>query len=133
VEELNRPFSYSRGHAVRLSTRNRSTPISTLSLRIPTSLHRELRDLADREGISINQMISAAVGEKVASLKTMDYLRERAQRGRRNLFDAVLAKVPDVEPEEVDKLPHAYRRLRRSKHRSRVSGGNRRSNTERNR
>ena len=80
--------------------------MSTLSLRIPNSLHRELRDLAQREGVSINQMISAAVGEKVASLKTLDYLRERARRGRRQLFDAVLAKVPDVEPEEFDRLPN---------------------------
>ena len=80
--------------------------MSTLSLRIPNSLHRELRDLAEREGVSINQMISAAVGEKVASLKTLDYLRERARRGSRQLFDAVLAKVPDVEPEEFDRLPN---------------------------
>lgn len=80
--------------------------MSTLSLRIPSSLHRELRDLAEREGVSINQIISAAVGEKVASLKTLDYLRERARRGDRRLFDAVLAKVPDVEPEEFDGLPN---------------------------
>ena len=79
--------------------------MSTLSLRIPNSLHRELRDLAGREGVSINQIISSAVGEKVASLKTLDYLRERARRGSRQLFDAVLAKVPDVEPAEFDRLP----------------------------
>jgi len=82
--------------------------MSTLSLRIPSSLHRELRDLAEREGASINQIISAAVGEKVASLKTLEYLRERARRGSRQLFDAVLAKVPDVEPEEFDRLPNNY-------------------------
>ena len=76
--------------------------MSTLSLRIPNSLHRELRDLAGREGVSINQIISSAVREKVASLKTLDYLRERARRGSRHLFDAVLAKVPDVEPDEFD-------------------------------
>ena len=80
--------------------------MSTLSLRIPTSLHRELRHLARREGVSINQIISAAVGEKVASLKTVDYLRERANRASRAQFDALLAKVPDVEPEEFDRLPN---------------------------
>lgn len=87
--------------------------MSTLSLRLPTSLHRELRDLAHREGVSINQIISAAVGEKVASLKTLDYLRERARRGNRQQFEAVLAKVPDVEPEEFDRLPD--RRLQPTK------------------
>ncbi|HMD99686.1 MAG TPA: toxin-antitoxin system HicB family antitoxin [Terriglobia bacterium] len=78
--------------------------MSTLSLRIPESLHRELRELARREGVSINQIISSAVGEKVASLKTLDYLRERASRGKRLRFEQVLAKVPDVEPEETDRL-----------------------------
>jgi len=79
--------------------------MSTLSLRIPSSLHQELRVLARREGISINQIVSAAVGEKVASLKTLDYLRERARRGSRGRFEEVLAKVPDVEPEDFDRLP----------------------------
>ena len=84
--------------------------MSTLSLRIPASLHQELRALARREGVSINQIISAAVGEKVASLKTLDYLRERARRGSRRRFEEVLAKVPDVEPEDFDRLPDTTRR-----------------------
>jgi hypothetical protein len=79
--------------------------MSALSLRIPESLHRELRELARREGVSINQVINSAVGEKVASLKTLEYLRERARRGKRWHFERVLAKVPDVEPEEADRLP----------------------------
>ena len=80
--------------------------MSTLSLRLPASLHRHLRVLAEREGVSINQIISSAVGEKVAALQTVDYLRERAKRGSRVAFEAVLAKVPDVEPPDVDRLPH---------------------------
>ena len=54
---------------------------------------------------SINQVISSAVGEKVASLRTLDYLRERARRGDRRHFEQLLAQVPDVEPEETDRLP----------------------------
>ena len=59
--------------------------MSTLSLRIPASLHQELRALARREGVSINQIVSSAVGEKVASLKTLDYLRERARSEERRV------------------------------------------------
>jgi hypothetical protein len=70
-------------------------------------LHRNLRELAEREGVSMNQIINAAVGEKVAALHTLDYLRERAKRGSRASFDAVLAKVPDVEPPDYDRLPKA--------------------------
>lgn len=80
--------------------------MSTLSLRLPASLHRHLRVLAQREGVSINQLISSAVGEKVAALDTLEYLQERARRGNRRAFDAVLAKVPDVEPLDFDRLPN---------------------------
>lgn len=76
--------------------------MSTLSLRLPDSLHRQLKELASREGISINQFVASAVGEKMAALLTADYLEERARRGSREKFEAVLAKVPDVPAEGDD-------------------------------
>jgi hypothetical protein len=79
--------------------------MTTLSLRLPTSIHRKLAELAEQEGISINQLINSAVAEKMAALLTEDYLRERAQRGSKQKFNAVLAKVRDVEPSEEDRLP----------------------------
>lgn len=78
--------------------------MSTLSLRLPNHLHNNVRELAKQEGISINQFITLAVAEKMSALITEDYLEERAQRGSRAKYEAVLAKVPDVEPEEYDKL-----------------------------
>jgi len=97
--------------------------MSTLSLRIPESLHRELRELARREGVSINQVISSAVGEKVASLKTLAYLRERARRGSRWRFEQVLAKVADVEPEERDRLSKDARKRTALRPRGRLGRG----------
>ena len=81
--------------------------MSTLSVRLPNSLHRQLRDLAEREGVSMNQLISSAVGEKLASLLTLDYLRERGRQGKRSAFERVLRRVRDVAPEERDALPKA--------------------------
>ena len=80
--------------------------MSTLSVRLPNSLHRQLRELAERERVSMNQLISSAVGEKLASLLTLDYLRERGLRGRRAAYDRVLRRVRDVQPEERDALPN---------------------------
>lgn len=76
--------------------------MSALSVRLPTSLHRQLRELAEREGVSMNQLISAAVGEKLASLLTVDYLRDRGMQGKRSAYDRVLRRVRDVAPEESD-------------------------------
>ena len=49
----------------------------------------------------MNQFIATAAAEKMSSLKTLDYLKER---GSREKFERVLSGVPDVEPEEHDKL-----------------------------
>jgi post-segregation antitoxin (ccd killing protein) len=78
--------------------------MSTLSVRLPTSIHRQLRELAQKKGVSINQLITTAVAEKMAALLTLDYLEERAARGSRKRFDAVLRKVPARAPASEDQL-----------------------------
>jgi predicted transcriptional regulator len=78
--------------------------MSALSLRLPDSLHKRLKELASREGISVNQFIATAVAEKMAALMTEEYLETRAQRGTRVKYEAALAQVPDVQPEERDRF-----------------------------
>ena len=84
-----------------------------LNLRLPESLHRKLREVAESEGVSINQWISSAVAEKMSALMTEEYLGARAKRGSRRKFEAVLAKIPDVEPDHSDRIPAVRRRSRR--------------------
>ena len=79
--------------------------MSTLSLRLPESIHRKLAEVAEREGISLNQMINSAVAEKLAALMTEQYLADRAARGSERKFKAVLAKVRDVPANPEDDLP----------------------------
>lgn len=86
--------------------------MGALNLRLPESLHRKLSELAEREGVSINQLINSAVAEKMSALMTEEYLAARARRGSRKRFDAVLAKVPDIEPDESDRLPGRIRKGR---------------------
>jgi len=74
--------------------------MSTISLRLSESLHKRVRELAKREGISINQFVTTAVAEKLSALMTQEYLEARAKRGSRRKFDRALSKVADVEPEE---------------------------------
>ncbi|MBI1901265.1 MAG: toxin-antitoxin system HicB family antitoxin [Planctomycetia bacterium] len=78
--------------------------MAKLRVRLPDSLHKQLRECARREGTSINQLISSAVAEKLAALLTEDYLAERAKRGSRKKFLAALKSAPDVEPEAFDRL-----------------------------
>lgn len=78
--------------------------MSTISIRLPNSLHDKVRELADRESISINQFVTLALAEKVSALGTADYLEERARRGDRAEYRRVLRKAPDVDPDEHDRL-----------------------------
>lgn len=78
--------------------------MSAISLRLPESLHAKVRDIAQREGVSINQLISTAVAEKLSALLTQEYLEERACRGSRKKFDKALSRVRDVDPDSGDEL-----------------------------
>ena len=79
--------------------------MNSISIRLPDSLHKAAIELAKKEHISINQFISTAVAEKISALMTEDYLMKRAKNApTREEFDKLLEKVPDVEPEEYDKL-----------------------------
>ena len=76
--------------------------MSTISLRLPDSLHERVREVAEREGVSINQLITTALAEKLSALLTEEYLTARAARGERRKFERVLRKVRDIPPEEGD-------------------------------
>jgi predicted DNA-binding ribbon-helix-helix protein len=78
--------------------------MSTLSLRLPEYLHKKIKEIAEKENISINQFIATAVSEKMSAYTTVDYLEKRARRASNSEFQKALKRIPDVEPEEYDKL-----------------------------
>ena len=79
--------------------------MSTLSLRLPESLHDMARELAKEENISINQLITLALAEKISALMTERYFAERARRSSRDKFEHAMDKVAIVEPAAYDRLP----------------------------
>lgn len=78
--------------------------MSTLSLRIPNSLHEQIRLLAKQEGISINQFLASAAAEKMSALLTEEYIEARVKRASLKKFRNVLKKVPDSQPEAYDRI-----------------------------
>ena len=78
--------------------------MSTISLRLPESIHNQVRQLAKEDGVSINQFITTVLAEKMSALMTYDYLEQRARHGDKQAFMRALAKVPDVEPDKRDRL-----------------------------
>jgi hypothetical protein len=78
--------------------------MSTLSIRLPNSIHQHAKRLAQDEGISVNQLVSSALAEKLSAIDAERYLNERAERGKAVNIDAILAKVPEIEPEAHDRI-----------------------------
>ena len=79
--------------------------MSTISVRLPRYYHEQLRRLAKKEGVSINQLIALAIGEKISALAAEEYLQQRAQSGDHQKYLAALAKVSaDNEPRRDDQL-----------------------------
>jgi hypothetical protein len=81
--------------------------MSALNVRLPDSLHNQVRQLAYQDHVSINQFIAIAVAEKVATLMTLDYIAQRAKQGNREQFERILDKIAqtNLEPSEEDRLP----------------------------
>lgn len=77
--------------------------MSTISVRLPDSLHKRARELAKREKTSINQLLSTALAEKISALDAEEYLERRANRAGREKFKKALKKVADVEADSDDK------------------------------
>jgi len=78
--------------------------MSALSLRLPDSIHRHIKEIAQKEGVSINQFIASAVAEKISAIATEDYIEKRAQRADQDAFKTILAKVPRRKPVDGDEL-----------------------------
>lgn len=76
--------------------------MSKLNIQIPNSLYERLQMLARRDGVSLEQFATLAIAEKVSALTTEEYLQARGERGDRDRYDSILAKVPDVAPDSRD-------------------------------
>ncbi|TSE33054.1 hypothetical protein [Tepidimonas charontis] len=82
--------------------------MAQFALRLPDSLMAYAKKLAEEEHVSMNQLFLTAIAEKIASLKTEAYFRERQQQGREAAFDAWLAAVPNDEPMPGDELDASH-------------------------
>ena len=72
--------------------------MTTLNLTLPNSIQRHLQEMADLEGVPVNQFVMSAVVEKISALTAEAYLRTRAGRADPTAFRAILDKVPQRPP-----------------------------------
>ena len=78
--------------------------MSTVTIQMPESLAQQIGEWAAREGVSVDQLLSSAAAEKLSALMTVEHLRERARRAKREDFVRFLDSSPDVPPKTGDEL-----------------------------
>ena len=76
----------------------------TLEAKVPDALYEQVKALAEQEQLTLDQLVAIALSAQVSAWATKDYLAERARQGNWDDVLKILAKVPDVELEEYDKL-----------------------------
>jgi len=72
------------------------------ALRIPEYYRKDIELL--KGDVSINQFIINALAEKIATLKALNQLERRANRGSRSHALELLNNAPDIEPKRDDVL-----------------------------
>ena len=78
--------------------------MSKLTVELPESLQRSIAALAKQEGYSVDQFLATAAAEKMAAIRTLEYIRAEAAKGSREGFDRFLAAVPKRKPIETDRI-----------------------------
>ncbi len=86
--------------------------MKTVEAQIPEPVLKQAQELADRENVPLEQIISLAVAQSVGVWSNESYVALRAKRGSREKFLDALKEVPDVDPPDYDRLPEGYRPAR---------------------
>jgi hypothetical protein len=82
--------------------------MTTIEAKIPEPVLKQARELAEREKIPLDQLISLAVTQAVGVWSNESYVTLRAKRASREKFDQALKQVPDSEAPNYDRLPEGY-------------------------
>jgi uncharacterized protein (DUF1778 family) len=76
--------------------------MSTITVQMPEGLAAQLRKTAETAGVSLDQFLSSAAAEKLSAWQTLEHLRTRASRAKREDFIAFLDQSPDAPPLSSD-------------------------------
>jgi hypothetical protein len=71
------------------------------SIAIPEYLYNKAAELAAKDHISVEEFVSALLANRFAS---REYIEAKAKLFSKGDFDRALNEIPDVEPENHDRL-----------------------------
>ena len=78
--------------------------VSTLEIHIPDLLLKQVNEIAAKEKISVDQIVSIALAAQVSASKARESISSRAKRVNWQKVDDILARVPDSAPLPGDEM-----------------------------
>ena len=78
--------------------------MTTISTKIPDTLFRQAKSIAESEEMTLDQFIALALASQVSSWNVGKNFAERAKQGDWQKAREILAKAPDIEAEDFDKF-----------------------------
>jgi hypothetical protein len=78
--------------------------VTSIETKLPDALYRQAQAIAEREQISLDELIAIALASQVSVWENGRAFAERAAKGDWGKAREVLAKAPDAEPEDQDRL-----------------------------
>ena len=78
---------------------------ATYPLRLPESLKMAVREIARRDGTSINQFVNTAIAEKVSAMRTAEFFAERRAEADIELARRLLRRPGGQPPDDADRPP----------------------------
>jgi hypothetical protein len=68
---------------------------------VPDAVYRQIAELAERQQVSVERIVAAALAEQLSGWSRVEQM---AERGTRERFLAALDKVPAAEPAPGDRF-----------------------------
>ncbi|HWN96662.1 MAG TPA: toxin-antitoxin system HicB family antitoxin [Methylomirabilota bacterium] len=79
--------------------------MSAIRIELPEQVHQRALELARQQSMPLDRLMVVALVEKLSAMFPDEALEERAKRGTQEDFEEFMKSVPDVEPDDYDKLP----------------------------
>ena len=78
--------------------------MTTIHAKVPDYLAKLAAEAAQKEKVSVDQLVSLALAAQVSAWRVRDDIETRAQRGTLSDFDRILAAVPDAPAQSRDAI-----------------------------
>jgi translation elongation factor EF-Tu-like GTPase len=78
--------------------------MSRLTLRLPETLHQQLTNLAQGEGVSLNQYIVYALTRQVDSAYTVEVISKEEREQQKKNFDNLIMQLRTADKKEIERV-----------------------------